>query len=526
MEYRREIDGLRALAVIAVILFHAGFLIFRGGFIGVDIFFVISGYLITSIIVEEISQEKFSLKIFYERRIRRLFPAFFFVITITTVIAWFWMLPDYMKSFSASLVASTLFVSNFLFLRESGYFDTAAELKPLLHTWSLGVEEQFYLLFPVFLILFCRLGKRWVVFSMALVFAFSFIFSVWATYEAPSAAFFLLPTRAWELLAGAFTALYLKEKRAKETGRVIGEIGSISGVFLIVFSLVLFDKDTPIPGLLALIPVLGTVLIVLFAQQNNFVGRILGNRILVGIGLMSYSAYLWHHPLFSLATHRRLEIPSTTSSLVLFVVTLILGYLTWRFVELPFRKRDKINQATVFTLATTLSFAVVIFGSYGFTSNGFSNRFEKILSGDTAHLQFHTYIDQNFYDCEPSSIARSALGWDGFLRCKQSKPGVPDIVILGDSHAEHLFIGVAENLPDLNAAFYIQSGGPFIDNPQFKEIFGELLSNNEKQHIILTMYLSKRSIDSNELYSGFAKTINATANSITRRSALANSRVS
>jgi hypothetical protein len=318
-----------------------------------------------------------------------------------------------------------------------------------------------------------------------------------------------LPTRAWELLAGAFTALYLKEKRVKEAGRVIGKIGSIFGVFLIIFSLVLFDKDTPFPGLLALIPVLGTVLIVLFAEQNNFVGRILGNRIPVGIGLMSYSAYLWHQPLFSLATHRRLEIPNTTSSLVLFVITFLLGYLTWRFVELPFRKRDKIKQATVFKLATTLSIAVVIFGSYGYTSNGFSNRFEKILSGDTAQLQFHNYIDQNFYDCEPSSIAKSALSWDSYLRCKQSKPGVPDVVILGDSHAEHLFIGVAESLPELNAAFYIQSGGPFIDNPQFKEIFGELLSNSEKQHIILTMYLSKRSIDSNELYSGFAKTINA-----------------
>lgn len=209
MNYRREIDGLRAIAVLPVIFFHAGFGVFGGGFVGVDVFFVISGYLITGIILAELEQGHFSLIGFYERRARRILPALFLVMLLCVPFAWFWLLPGDMKGFAKSLVAVAIFASNFLFWRESGYFDTAAELKPLLHTWSLAVEEQYYLVFPLLILLFWQLGKRWVLFLLGLIFVASFTS---AELSKPAAAFFLLPSRGWELLVGAFAAFYMPRK--------------------------------------------------------------------------------------------------------------------------------------------------------------------------------------------------------------------------------------------------------------------------------------------------------------------------
>ena len=193
MQYRREIDGLRAIAVLPVILFHAGFETFGGGFVGVDVFFVISGYLITTIILGELEQGKFSIVNFYERRARRILPALFLVMLVCIPFAWLWLLPSDMKDFAQSLVAVSVFASNILFWRESGYFDTAAELKPLLHTWSLAVEEQFYVLFPLLLMLFWKLGKRWILVTLGLAFIASLALAQWAAYAKPAAAFYLLP---------------------------------------------------------------------------------------------------------------------------------------------------------------------------------------------------------------------------------------------------------------------------------------------------------------------------------------------
>ncbi|MGL4603794.1 MAG: acyltransferase family protein [Iodobacter sp.] len=225
MKYRREIDGLRALAVLPVILFHAGFETFSGGFVGVDIFFVISGYLITTIILSELEQDKFSIVNFYERRARRILPVLFLVMLVCIPFAWLYLLPGDMKDFSQSLVAVSVSASNILFWRESGYFDTAAELKPLLHTWSLAVEEQYYFLFPLFLMLFWKLGKRWIVVTLGLLFVISLTVAQWAAYAKPTAAFFLLPTRGWELLIGAFAAFYLAHANRKESGKALSESG-------------------------------------------------------------------------------------------------------------------------------------------------------------------------------------------------------------------------------------------------------------------------------------------------------------
>jgi peptidoglycan/LPS O-acetylase OafA/YrhL len=209
MKYRSEVDGLRALAVLPVILFHAGFTIFSGGFVGVDIFFVISGFLITTIIVDEMKQGCFSLLNFYERRARRILPALFFVMLCSLPFAWIWMLPQDLEFFSQSLVAVPLFFSNILFWYTSGYFETASELKPLLHTWSLAVEEQYYVLFPLLLMLVWKIGKKRIVLLLSLIAIVSLLTAQWGSTVHPSFTFYLLPTRSFEILIGALISFYI-----------------------------------------------------------------------------------------------------------------------------------------------------------------------------------------------------------------------------------------------------------------------------------------------------------------------------
>jgi peptidoglycan/LPS O-acetylase OafA/YrhL len=510
MDYRREIDGLRALAVLPVILFHAGFETFAGGFVGVDVFFVISGYLITTIILNELEQDKFSIINFYERRARRILPALFFLMLVCIPFAWFWLLPIDMKDFSKSLIAVSIFASNIFFWGESGYFATGLELKPLLHTWSLAVEEQFYILFPLFLMLFWKLGKLWILFTLGIVFFASLAMAEWAAYAKPSAAFYLLPTRGWELLIGAFAAFYLSQTNGKRFGKIAGEVGGWLGVALILYSVFAFSKTTPFPSFYALVPTLGVLLIILFATQQTTVGKFIGNRAFVGIGLISYSAYLWHQPLFAFVRHRSLSEPSHVVFLALSAFALILAYFSWKLIEGPFRKSGAITRKQIFSLAFFFTLLFVILGYFGHTKNGFESRFNRILSGDIGHIEFHKYIDEKYFDCEPKSIAERALSWDSFLRCKQSQQGEPEIILLGDSHAEHLFLGLAEYIPNKNIAFYILGERPYVEVKAFKHIFDEILNNNKTQHIILTMhFINRNRIDSqgSGLYDGFSRTI-------------------
>ena len=303
MEYRREIDGLRALAVLPVILFHAGFKYFSGGFVGVDIFFVISGYLITSIILAEQEAGTFSIIRFYERRARRILPALFLVMLACLPFAWLWLLPHDMQNFSQSLIGVSAFISNILFWLTSGYFETAAELKPLLHTWSLAVEEQYYLFFPVFLVLTWHIGKRWILFFLSIVFLISLLAAQWGSALKPDATFYLLPTRGWELLIGAFIAFYFTKKDRTILSKNLNEAGGLLGLALIIYAIFKFDNQLPFPSFYALVPTIGAGLIILCATQITFVGKLLGNKLLVGIGLISYSAYLWHQPLLAFSKY-------------------------------------------------------------------------------------------------------------------------------------------------------------------------------------------------------------------------------
>lgn len=435
MEYRREIDGLRALAVVPVILFHAGFVAFSGGFVGVDVFFVISGYLITTIILDQLGQGSFSLAGFYERRARRILPALYFVMLCTLPFAWFTMVPVELIEYSKSLIAVPLFVSNVVFWLDAGYFQTASELKPLLHTWSLAVEEQYYVLFPLFMLLAWRWCKKWLGLMLLLVALVSVFAAQWASHARPSFAFFMLPTRGFEILIGALIALFLNQKysafekfRAHPVSRPASESGSLFGLALIVYAIFAFNKSTPSPSFYTLIPTLGTGLIILFASQNTIAGKLLGCKPLVGIGLISYSAYLWHQPFLVFARLISIDNPSTATLLLLCGLSLGAGYLSWRFVEKPFKNKNRVSRANVLGWSVIFAGAFILIGMVGVRNHGFPGRIAiptDVASAITAH-EIRKECDLN-YNWIGTNIDFCDLG--------SSTQKNISIAIFGDSHS-------------------------------------------------------------------------------------------
>jgi peptidoglycan/LPS O-acetylase OafA/YrhL len=478
MAYRREIDGLRAFAVLPVIFFHAGFELFSGGFVGVDIFFVISGYLITLIIISELNQGRFSLINFYERRIRRILPALFFMMLVCIPIAWLVLLPEDMKSFSKSLIAVSIFSSNVLFWQESGYFDIAAELKPLLHTWSLAVEEQYYLLFPLFLMWSWRFGKLRLIFILSILLLSSLLFAHWVALLKPTFAFYLLPTRAWELLIGALTAFYMaRDLNKKIFNRYTSEIAALIGLLLLFYSIFSYDKNTPFPSFYALVPTIGTALILLFATSKTLIGRLMGNKVFVGIGLISYSAYLWHQPLFAFARYKGLTQDDNTQFLVLIFSSLFLAYLSWKFIEIPFRDKKKFNKKQVFVFAILGCIFFIAFGLLGKIKNGdiwrlnveqkrFLANFENELPAwnyFTKTNMLQKYRDDcNFYDIpnyrigRETKVALSNISSSCYIS-DNSKDKI--IFIWGDSHAQQLYYGLNQVLDGQYDILQVASSG-------------------------------------------------------------------
>jgi len=357
MKYRQEIDGLRALAVVPVIFFHAGFDVFRGGFVGVDVFFVISGYLITTIIIQDIESNTFSLLKFYERRARRILPALFIVMLFCSACAIIFMSPYDFEQFSESLIYVSLFTSNLFFWQKSGYFDVASEQNPLLHTWSLSVEEQFYLIFPIFLLLAWSLGKNKIFFMIVFTAVLSFFLSELILRIDPMANFYLSPTRAWELLAGSVSSLVVSKKGVQNKGGM-----ALVGLAAILLSCVLYDEGTPFPSFYALLPVIGTVTIILYSGPKTLVKKILSNKILVSLGLLSYSAYLWHQPIFAFARMQNTFEKNSGLIFFLIAVTFVFSLITWKFVEVPFRKPGVIQTKHVFMAALSGTTLFLILG--------------------------------------------------------------------------------------------------------------------------------------------------------------------
>jgi peptidoglycan/LPS O-acetylase OafA/YrhL len=347
MKYRPDIDGLRCLAIVPVVLYHAGARSFSGGFVGVDVFFVISGFLITSIIRREIDQQTFTIAGFYERRCRRILPALIAVILVSLAAGHFIMLAGQYAALGGSAAATLLFASNMFFWRHVGYFGPVAESLPLLNTWSLAVEEQYYIVFPLFMLV----ARRWPVTRqvafIGIIFAASLVISVYGAHQKPGAAFFLTPFRAWELLLGVLIA-YWPLPNMRE--RWFREVASLVGLILLAAPVVVYDDRTPFPGLAALAPCLGTgILLVTGSAGASLVKSALECRVLVFVGQISYSLYLWHWPLLVFMRLRFVQTElSPTMATVCVLASFLIATFSWRFIEHPFRRKEAFDRARIF----------------------------------------------------------------------------------------------------------------------------------------------------------------------------------
>lgn len=441
MNYRPEIDGLRALAVLPVVLFHAKFPLFSGGFAGVDVFFVISGYLITAIILESLERGRFSLKSFYDRRIRRIMPALFTVLIVSVFFAVLLLPPANLTEFGRSLIATVTFSANFLFWSQAGYFDTQSDLKPLLHTWSLAVEEQFYVLFPLLVVLLFKIKFNARMAVLILITISSFLLALIAVYHRPSAAFFLLPTRGWELLCGALLAVLLRQgaslffisPRLKEYAAALGFI-------MLIFSFIVFDESTKFPGAAATIPVAGTCLLICFASQQNLTGRVLSHPWLVSIGLISYSLYLWHNPILVFIRFWTLGSITIEVSVLAIMLAMLLSYLTWRFIEKPCRDVQKVSSTQVFTGVLVSGIILIGVGYYLVQKNGLPERL-----GDNQALlatALPSPLRQRCHNSETHKV-------DVQSGCEYFGEDVK-VATFGDSHVVEISYALAEQLKPYN----------------------------------------------------------------------------
>ncbi len=431
MNYRPEVDGLRAVAVIPVVLFHAGLPLFRGGFVGVDIFFVISGYLITRILAGETERGDFSFMRFYERRARRILPALFTVLACCAATSWLILTPEEMKIFSESAGAVALFVSNMYLMRSSGYFLPSAELMPLLHTWSLAVEEQFYIVMPFIVLLLPKMRKRRFVTLLAGIAIASFLLAIVMLRRGMiSEAFYLMPTRAWELLAGSLSALIPVRRNPGL---------ALAGLAAILIAILTFSKATPTPSWPIMLPVIGTAMVLRHATHDTITGRILAWQPLVWVGILSYSTYLWHQPIFAYAKIL-LGNPSLPVMLALAGLSLAISWPTWRFVETPTRKGiwwPWESQRKVLTASAAGLMMIRTFADMGYQSDGFAK--QRVDPRQLALIQ----------TARPSPLRERCHadgGTDSVGRACILGGSNASWAVLGDSHGVELSYALAQRL--------------------------------------------------------------------------------
>ncbi len=428
--YRPDVDGLRALAVWSVVAGHFGVPFVPGGFVGVDVFFVISGYLIGGIVWRDVRAGRFSFGAFYARRARRILPALAAVLLASGAAAWALLTPDEMIRFSRDAAATILAVSNVRFWLSESYFSPAAVFDPLLMTWSLGVEEQFYLLFPVAMLLLARLrGSRALAILAAGCMA-SLALSVWLTHASPASAFYLLPTRAWELGSGALLALREVEgdPDASKMPAILRDLCGWAGLALLAAAILGFDAGTPFPGVAAILPVGGTALVIL-GREGFANRRLLGARPTVFVGLISYSWYLWHWPLLSFARIATDASLGTAASGALALVSFAAAVLSWRFVERPFRTPGLLDSCTLRRFggaAAALLAAALLMSAEG----GWRDRFGpglEVVAAQARALQG-----------DPCLAGYGAASPDRSPGCVAPEDGRPSVALLGDSHAAAL----------------------------------------------------------------------------------------
>jgi peptidoglycan/LPS O-acetylase OafA/YrhL len=429
-DYRKDIDGLRAIAILLVILYHSGVKTLSGGFIGVDIFFVISGFLIGGILYKEFSEEKFSYLKFYSRRIKRIAPALLFMLVVCSFISVFYLSPIELKDFSLFSGATILSVPNIILWHKINYFSPNAELNPLLMTWSLGVEEQFYIFLPIILGFIYRKNKS-ALFWVGIISIVSFISCILITHSNPLFAFFMLPTRAWELGAGVMLAILMKQNRIAPLSATLRESVFILGLGLMLIPAFTFNAQTQFPGYAALLPTLGAVLIIL--GNGRLSAWMLGNRFMTFIGLVSYSWYLWHWPLLSFARLSLNERLPVSTGLMISTMALFIAYLSYRFIETPFRKGFKYHESRIIFGYIALVFILMLPTSAFYLTKGAPQRVDPVIAQAEAdkleRVADKCLIGQGF---STYSTDKSCIG----------STSIPSIVLLGDSHAASLRGGV------------------------------------------------------------------------------------
>jgi peptidoglycan/LPS O-acetylase OafA/YrhL len=429
MNYKKNIDGLRALSILPVVFYHAGFNLFQGGFVGVDIFFVISGYLIAGIIKYEIDNNIFSLLNFYERRARRLVPPLFLMVLISIPFAFFWMLPDQLNNFSKSLVSISVFLSNFIFWLERGYFEASVELMPFIHTWSLSVEAQYYMVIPFFF-LFLNTNKKLLIIFFIIT-LMSLLFSQYSSKYYPNANFYLIFSRVWEILLGA--QISLSKIDQNKFSKNLSNIISLIGVFLIFYSIYMIDDKTPYPSVYTLLPVFGASFIIIFANPFTIIGKILSNRILVNVGLMSYSIYIWHQPILALSKLRSFNDFDLLTTSFLLAFSFIISWISFKYVEKPFRNKNIINRKSFFIILFSSSILIIFIGLIIYFNKGFESR----ISEETRNI----YLAK--YDNNPE--LRKCRGKELKEICKFNLKNDNDLIFLwGDSFVDQLMPMIKE----------------------------------------------------------------------------------
>ena len=401
-KYRPEIDGLRAFAVLAVVLFHAGLGV-PGGYVGVDVFFVISGYLITTLVVRDLINGKFTMMDFWHRRIKRIFPALTVMVLSVLIAGWVCFLPsDYFK-LASSAVYQSLMIANVYFWKNVGYFSGPADEMPLLHTWSLAVEEQFYVLMPLFLLTYWKLSKgisrRLLIAALSLLLLVSLLCSVYAVNQSPTAAFYLLPSRAWEMLLGSLVALL----PGLRIGIKLRELVSWGGILMILGAYLFFQKTTTFPGVAALLPCLGTAFFIKSTQTQSdnepicSVAKFLSCKPLVFIGLVSYSLYLWHWPVFAFAQNLVAGHLGLVDRLGLVALSFVLAVVSWKFVEVPFRKGCLVRSRKVVFCGAAIWSSVIVALAFSIRQNdGFRGRWsvDVLMAADAKRDHGYLYESQ------------------------------------------------------------------------------------------------------------------------------------
>lgn len=431
MNYRKDIDGLRAVSVLCVIFYHLGISIFSGGYVGVDVFFVISGYLITHIVYTEVKLKKFSFRKFYVRRISRLLPALIVVIFFTLIFGFIFYTNQEFDSLGKEVFFSAFGFVNILYAQGVDYFASNTEVKPLLHLWSLGVEEQFYLFWPLILIIIGSFNKFLFFMVILVLFVFSFVISSFAAIDDKMAAYYLTQYRAFELMVGAILAIILQEKKnIQQLSSKYSEALSITGILLILVPVFTFNSSTIFPGYNALIPCLGAALLI-FSLPHSFINRILSHRVFVFIGLISYPLYLVHQPIISYVKFFNLDLNQVTSNLLIISLSIFLAWLIFRYIELPFRKNIRAgnNIRIKLSLVTSMLFLLGIVGVWIAKEGGLSWRF-KVLN------PFSYTISKSL---EPSFH-------NNFPRGENLKNQNAKILMLGDSVLQQYVFPITKSL--------------------------------------------------------------------------------